>query len=70
MNGSLFEDIMADKSDPTKDPKFQKVIRHFVTTPHKPHAPIGAREKKAPLAQSDREDGAPIAKAKPSKDGR
>jgi hypothetical protein len=30
-----------DKSDPTKAPEFQKVIRHFVTTPHKPHEPLG-----------------------------
>jgi hypothetical protein len=28
---------MHDKSDPTKDPEFQKVIRHFVTTPPTPH---------------------------------
>jgi hypothetical protein len=28
---------MAEKPDPTKEPEFQKVIRHFVTTPHKPH---------------------------------
>jgi hypothetical protein len=33
--------FMSEKSDPTKDPEFQKVIRHFVTTPHKPHEPIG-----------------------------
>jgi hypothetical protein len=33
------------KPDPTKDPEFQKVVRHFLTTPPKPHKPIG--EKKA-----------------------
>jgi hypothetical protein len=33
------------KSDPTKDPEFQKVIRHFVTTPHQPHQPL---KKQAP----------------------
>ena len=39
---------MADKKpDPTKDSEFQKVIRHFVTTPHKPHAPIGEKKKEA-----------------------
>jgi hypothetical protein len=32
---------MADKSDATKDPEFQKVVRHFVTTPHKSHKPLG-----------------------------
>jgi hypothetical protein len=26
------------KPDPTKDPEFQKVIRHFLSTPHQPHA--------------------------------
>jgi hypothetical protein len=31
------------QDDPTKAPEFQKVIRHFVTTPHKPHAPIGKK---------------------------
>lgn len=30
-----------EQSNPTQDPEFQKVIRHFVTTPHKPHEPIG-----------------------------
>jgi hypothetical protein len=38
---------MADKSDATKDPEFQKVVRHFVTTPHKPHKPIGKSKPKA-----------------------
>jgi hypothetical protein len=39
---------MAKKSDPTKDPEFQKVIRHFVTTPPKPHSAmkIGKRKVK------------------------
>jgi hypothetical protein len=35
------------KSDPTQDPEFQKVVRHFLTTPPKPHKPIG--KKKASL---------------------
>jgi hypothetical protein len=37
------------KQDPTKDPQFQKVVRHFVTTPHKPHERLGSasRKKKA-----------------------
>jgi hypothetical protein len=26
-----------EKPDPIRDPTFQAVIRHFVTTPHKPH---------------------------------
>jgi hypothetical protein len=37
------------KIDPTKDPEFQKVIRHFVTTPPKPHSEmkLGKRKLKA-----------------------
>ncbi len=31
-------------SDPTKEPEFQKVLRHFVTTPHKPHEPLKKRD--------------------------
>jgi hypothetical protein len=39
--------VMAErKSDPTKDPEFQKVIRHFVTTPHQPHEPLGKQDQK------------------------
>jgi hypothetical protein len=37
---------MANKSDPTKDPEFQKVVRHFLTTPPKPHKPFGKKAKK------------------------
>jgi hypothetical protein len=37
---------MADKPDPTKDPEFQKVIRHFLTTPPKPHKDAGKKAKK------------------------
>jgi hypothetical protein len=25
------------KPDPTKNPEFQKVVQHFLTTPHRPH---------------------------------
>jgi hypothetical protein len=38
---------MAKTSDPLKDHEFQKVVRHFLTTPPKPHKPIG--KKKASL---------------------
>lgn len=37
------------KTDPTKDPEFQKVVHHFLTTPPKPHKPIGEK-KKSPKA--------------------
>jgi hypothetical protein len=53
---------MADNSDPTKDPEFQKVIRHFVTTPHKPHEPLGGDKRKT----THRENGMSKTKAKPS----
>jgi hypothetical protein len=36
---------MAEKSDPTKDPEFQRVVQTFLTTPHKPHKP--KRKRKA-----------------------
>jgi hypothetical protein len=38
---------MAKSADPTKDPEFQKVVRHFLTTPPKPHKPIVAKKKSA-----------------------
>jgi hypothetical protein len=36
---------MAKDPDPTKDPKFQQVVKHFLTTPPERHKPLG---KKAP----------------------
>ena len=38
---------MNEKDDPTKAPEFQKVIRHFVTTPHRPHEPLRKAAKRA-----------------------
>ncbi len=32
---------MAKSPDPTKDAKFQDVVKHFLKTPPKPHAPKG-----------------------------
>jgi hypothetical protein len=32
-------------TDPTKKPEFERVIRHFVATPHKPHSPLGTPSK-------------------------
>jgi hypothetical protein len=38
---------MMTKTDPTKDPEFQKVVKHFLTTPPKPHNPLGKTKKKS-----------------------
>jgi hypothetical protein len=35
------------KSDPTKHPEFQNVIRHFLNTLPKPHKPLGKKAKSA-----------------------
>ena len=32
------------KSDPTKDPQFQKVVQHFLKTPPKPHKKGGEKK--------------------------
>jgi hypothetical protein len=37
---------MIAKPDPTKDPEFQKVVRHFLTTPPKPHKALGKKARK------------------------
>jgi hypothetical protein len=38
---------MMTKSDPTKDPEFQKVVRHFLSTPPKPHKATAKLPKKS-----------------------
>jgi hypothetical protein len=43
---------MSDKLDPTKDPEFQKVVRHFVTTPPKPHSEMKLGKHKAKAGES------------------
>jgi hypothetical protein len=50
--------------DPTKAADFQKVIRHFVTTPHKPHGPL-----KPKVDQVKRKTGALRAKKKSPQKG-
>ena len=46
---------MADiKTDPTRDPEFQKVIRHFVTTPPKPHSEMKIGKRKAETSAKER----------------
>jgi hypothetical protein len=51
-------------SDPTKKPEFERVIRHFVTTPHKPHKPhksIGesGSDKSKPIKTKNRRQRRP-----------
>jgi hypothetical protein len=43
---------MAEKPDPAKDPEFQKVIRHFVTTPPKPDSELKIGKRKTVGAES------------------
>jgi hypothetical protein len=38
------------KHDPTKDPEFQKVVRHFVTTPPKRHSEMKIGKRKAKVS--------------------
>lgn len=42
-----------EKEDPTKDPEFQKVVRHFLSTPPKPHKPAPSRPKPASRKPSE-----------------
>jgi hypothetical protein len=37
---------MAKDPDPTKDPKFQKVVQTFLTTKPDPHKPLGKKSGK------------------------
>jgi hypothetical protein len=39
---------MAKKPDPTKDPRFQNVVDHFLKTKPKPHKPKKAEGAKKP----------------------
>jgi hypothetical protein len=47
------------KSDPTKDPEFQKVVQTFLHTKPKPHKPKKKRNAKrgAKRAKSDAQSG-------------
>lgn len=45
-------DSPVGKADPTKDPEFQKVVRHFVTTPPKPHKDMKLGKRK-PAASAE-----------------
>jgi len=53
---------MEKNSDPTKDPKFEKVVRHFLSTPPTPHnSPSKAKPKGASDA-SPKKRGRPLKK--------
>jgi hypothetical protein len=49
------------KSDPTKDPEFQKVVRHFLTTPHQPHKPAKPKKARKRAASAKPKSAAPSA---------
>jgi hypothetical protein len=42
------------KSDPTKEPEFQKVVRVFLHTKPKPHKPLRKRKKEATARKNRR----------------
>jgi hypothetical protein len=47
--GLVNTSIMIDnKSDPTKDPEFQKVVQHLLSTPPKPHSAMKVGKSRAP----------------------
>jgi hypothetical protein len=45
---------MTIKPDPTKDPEFQKVVRHFLTTPPKPHKHLAKKKPRTKPAKKKR----------------
>jgi hypothetical protein len=49
---------MSPEKDPTKDPEFQKVIRHFVTTPPRPHESLASERKQQKRDRANREKSA------------
>jgi hypothetical protein len=42
---NVSQGVTGTDCDPTKDPEFQKVVRHFLTTAPKPHKPAGTKNK-------------------------
>jgi hypothetical protein len=48
---------MTDKSDPTKDPEFQRVLKNLLNTPPKPHSEMkigkASQKKKKKTAKPD-----------------
>jgi hypothetical protein len=45
---------MPNKSDPTKDPEFQKVLQHLLNTPPKPHSEMKLGKRKAKVETKER----------------
>jgi hypothetical protein len=47
---------MVKSPDPTKDPKFQAVVQHFLKTPHKPHSQSKAKPKTSPKKREEKKE--------------
>jgi hypothetical protein len=57
--------MISNPSDPIKEPKFQKVIRHFVTTAPKTHDEMRAEKHELGSASSSRQKRREKTKGKP-----
>jgi hypothetical protein len=56
---------MSNKPDPTKDPEFQKVVRHLLNTPPKPHSEMKlGKGKPVPNKKSNESKTRPASKGR------
>jgi hypothetical protein len=55
---------MPNNPDPTKDAAFQHVVRHFVTTPPKPHKEASPKIKEKPTDDKSKAKAASRATSK------
>jgi hypothetical protein len=53
------------EKDPTQDPEFQKVLRHFVTTPPQPHKPKAESDARGKAHKAKKANAGPKAKEHP-----
>ena len=44
---------MAEKSDPTKDPEFKRVLKNLLDTPHTPRAELKAGKTRRAVTAAD-----------------
>jgi hypothetical protein len=58
---------MSKESDPTKDPEFQKVVQHLLSTPPKPHSAMKLGKRKAKASVSAQKQAKVVPSKKPSK---